>query len=190
MKLSEMFTLLNIYVDDVVAATTATTLFNAGQNKMAAEIKAAFPQLTASVTDGTFIFPEKYHETPVLYAAAMIKAQDSSVREKESYLNQFHDGLNSFTENWDVPARYKDDINVQQFIAIDGQTKFTITKDSYAYNFSNIQVFVNDLEISAFSADSTNAITLVKACVAGDCVTTTWIVNDSLQRPPYPWFTF
>lgn len=189
MKLSEMFTLLNLYVDDVVASTTATTLFNAGQNKMAAEIKAAFPQLVATNPDDTFIFPEKYHETPILYAAAMIKAQDSSIREKGSYLDQFQDGMNSFTENWDVPPRYKDDINVQQFIATAGQTKFTITKDSYTYQFSNIQVYVNDLKVS-FETDETNAISLATACTAGDFVTATWIVNDSLQRPPYPWMAW
>ena len=189
MKLSEMFTLLNLYVDDVVASTTATTLFNAGQNKMAAEIKAAFPQLVSTNPDDTFIFHEKYHEIPILYAAAMIKSQDSSIREKGSYLDQFQDGVNSFTENWDVPPRYKDDINVQQFTATAGQTYFTITKDSYTYQYSNIEIYVNDLLVP-YQVDEANGISLYTACTAGDLVTATWIVNDSLQRPPYPWFTW
>lgn len=189
MKLSEMFTLLNLYADDVISPAIATVLFNAGQNKMAAEARASFPQLDPTNTEDSFVFDAKYHETPVLYAAAMIKAQDSSVREKGSYLDQFNDGLHSFTENWDVPPRYKDDINVQQFIATAGQTTFTITKDSYTYLYANVKVFVNDLGAS-YTADEDNSITLATACTAGDCVTVTWIVNDSLQRPPYPWFTF
>lgn len=189
MILSEMFTLLNTYVDDVVPSTTATVLFNAGQNKMAAELKAAFPQLVATNQDDTFVFDVKYHEIPVLYAAAMIKAQDSSIREKESFLSQFHDGMTLITENWDVPPRYKDDINVQQFTATAGQTYFTITKDSYTYRYSNIQVFVNDLVVT-FQVDENNGISLDTACALDDHVTATWIVNDSLQRPPYPWMTW
>lgn len=189
MRLADMFTLLNTYADDVVPPSTATMLFNAGQNKMATEIRAKFPQLVATNTEDTFVFDEAYHEIPILYAAAMIKAQDSSIREKNSYLDQFQDGMNGFTENWDVPPRYRNNINVQQFTATEGQDVFTITKDSYTYRYSNVQIFVNDLEVP-FQTDEMNQFSLYTACTAGDAVTAAWEVNDSLQRPPYPWMSW
>lgn len=187
MKLSDMFTLLNLYVDDVVASTIATTLFNAGQNKMAAEIKAAFPQLVATNVDDTFVFSEKYHEIPVLYAASMIKAQDSSIREKESFLSQFQDGLASFTENYDLPAKYKDDVNVLQYVAITGQQSFTIPSDTYVYPYANLKVYVDNVRTYEFTTPTNTSFSLNTACVGGEYITAIWDIDHAMQEPPYPW---
>jgi hypothetical protein len=187
MNLSDMKAMLDGYVDDVIDITLATRLLNAGQNKMATSARASFPQLAATVTDGTFVFPEKYHETPVLYAAAMIKAQDSSIREKESFLAQFQDALADFTENWDVPARYKDDINVQQFTATANQTVFTITKDTYTTSYSRLEVYKNDVKITTFEDNGDGTFTLATGATAGDYITAIWEVNEMFQQPPYPW---
>ncbi len=187
MKLSEMITLLNTYVDDVVAASTATTLFNAGQNKMAAELKAAFPQLVSTAVDSTLSFSEKYHEIPVLYAAAMIKAQDSSVREKGSFLDQFHDGMASFIENYDLPAQYKDDVNVAQYVAAAAQQVFTITNDTYLDQYSNLKVYVNSVRTYDFTKPTATSFSLNTACVGGEFVTAIWDIDHAMQEPPYPW---
>jgi hypothetical protein len=186
MKLSDMFTILNAYVDDVVAATVATAFLNAGQNEMASEIKGAFPQLTATNLDDTFVFPEKYHEIPILYAAAMVKAQDSSIREKESFLNQFNQKVKVFTENYDLPAQYRDDVNSQQYVSTAGQTSYTITKDLYVPDYSNLKVYVNDIRIYTFTA-SGNVFTLKSESLLDDKVTAVWDIDHAMQEPPYPW---
>lgn len=210
MKLAEMFTLLNLYVDDVVSSTAATTLINAGQNKMAAEIKAAFPQLSVTDTEGTFVFPEKYHETPVLYAAAMIKAQDSSIREKESFLGQFEQGKADFIENWTVPPRYKDDQNVQQFrstadVSLVIPTTYTITSETYDPNFSQLIVYVNDLKTTRYTfptsevyptvttstySNNIKSFTLLDVPPADAYITAIWEIHAEYQSPPYSWWTF
>lgn len=187
MKLSDMFILLNTYVDDVVAATTATMLFNAGQNKMAAELKAAFPQLVSTVTDSTLSFDIEYHEVPVLYAAAMIKAQDSSIREKGSFLDQFQDGVASFIENYDLPAQYKKDINVKQYVATVGQQDFTILHDTYVDQYSDLKVYINNVKTTDFTKPTSSTFKLKTACVGGEFVTAVWDIDHAMQEPPYPW---
>jgi hypothetical protein len=206
MKLSEMITLLGVYADDVIDTTTATTLFNAGQNAMAVDIKASFPQLVSTNVNDTFIFPEKYHEAPILYAASMIKAQDSSIREKGSFLDQFMNAKADFVENWTVPARYRDDQNTQQFTAVAGQATFVITSDVYSYQYSNLKVYVNNALTSRFrvptmdlggpylsttiTSTDPKSFTLIEACAAGDAVTAVWEINQEYQQPPLPWWSF
>jgi hypothetical protein len=192
MKLSDLINLLNGYVDDVIDATTATRLFNAGQNQMAVDIKASFPQLIASNLNDTFVFPEKYHEAPVLYAAAMVKAQDSSIREKESFLSQFGLAVANFTENYDVPARYWETPSVQQFTATAGQTTFLITKESYNPDYSNLKVYINDVPTTSFSlaTDGTNSFILTTSAALNDAVTASWEQREEFTGPPMPWWSW
>lgn len=211
MKLSEMFTLLNVYVDDVVSSPIATTLINAGQNKMAADIKAAFPQLSVTNPDDTFVFPEKYHEIPVLYAATMIKAQDSSIREKESFLGQFNNGKADFVENWTVPPRYKDDQHIQQFRAtadattLAVPTTFTIASETYDFQFSELTVYINDIKTTRFTiptveiypivttptySNDVKSFTLSDVPPADAYITAIWEIHADYQQPPYAWWTF
>jgi hypothetical protein len=192
MILNDMVSLLNRYVDDVVDITTATALLNAGQNAMAENVEADFPQLASSDINGTFVFPQKYHEIPVLYAAAMFKAQDSSIREKESYLSQFHERLANFTENYDVPARYRDTATVQQFTATAGQTTFTIVKESYNPTYSNLKVYINDVPTTNFisATDGTNGFVLTNASTLGDAVTASWEQREEFSGPPMPWWSW
>lgn len=190
MLLSDMLLLLETYVDDSINNPDAVRWLNAGQNKMAVEVKAAFPQLT--ITSGlntTFVFPEKFHETPVLYAAAMYKAQDSSMQEKESFLMQFRDGLQEFSENYDPPARYRDDAITQQFIATAAQTEFTITKEGYNYRFGNLRVYVNDRRTDYFLPVVTGFLYTDPAPIlVGDAVTAVWEEHSDLYVRPaiYP----
>lgn len=194
MKLSDMYTLLGTYVDDVVTPTTATQLLNAGQNKMAVDAKAVFPQLSDSTPEGTFIFPEKYHEIPVLYAAAMVKAQDSSIREKGSYLDQFYSGMRDFTENYDIPMQYRDEQFIQQFTATLNQTDFLVTKDTFINsNLSGLKVYVNNRLVDFTTSAEyipTYTFRLKTASSAGDAVTAVWETHHEYDQPPMPWWTW
>lgn len=210
MKLSEMNALLNVYVDDVVDITTATTLFNAGINKMSIEVKSNLPILSSATPDSPPAFPAIYHEIPVLYAATMIKAQDSSLREKGSFLQQFDLALSNFSENYDPPMQYKDSQNTQQFIAVAGQTTFVITQDTYNRPYANLTVYVNGKEIpptwvllpttiltsrtvintTITTSNDPNSFTLVKPCVAGDMVTALWEIHAEFERPPVQWYSW
>lgn len=191
MILSEMIALLNTNVDDVIDNATAVRWLNAGQNQMAAEARASFTQLSATNLNGTFDFPEKYHETPVLYACAMYQSSESSIGEKNSYLGQFQDGLKTFIETYDVPMPQRDDSNTQQFVktATDNNT-YTITKRGYSLQ-SNLKVYRNNIETTLFTMTD-NSFTLsqivgVQVSVVGDKITATWEDRPDLQEPPYPW---
>ena len=191
MILSEMIALLNTNVDDVTDNTTAVRWLNAGQNQMAAEARASFTQLSATNLNGTFDFPEKYHETPVLYACAMYQSSESSIGEKNSYLSQFQEGLKTFIETYDVPMPQRDDSNTQQFVktATDNNT-YTITKRGYSLQ-SNLKVYRNNIETTLFTMID-NSFTLteivgVQVPVVGDKITAIWEDRPDLQEPPYPW---
>lgn len=153
---------------------------------MAIEARASFPQLSSSNTDGTFAFPEKFHEIPVLYACAMYQSSESSISEKNSYLSQFNEGLKSFIENYDVPVAYRDDSNTEHFTSTAGQTTFTITKRGYSYR-TNLKVYLNGVETTSFEK-SENSFILFSTPTTGTQVTAIWEDRPDLQEPPYPWW--
>ena len=194
MILSEMIAMLNANVDDVVDNVTATRWLNAGQNQMAVEARAVFTQLDATDTNGTFDFPEKYHETPVLYACAMYQSSESSVGEKNSYLVQFQDSLKSFIENYDIPMSQRDDTNTQQFVktALDANT-YTITKRGYVDGYkSNLKVYRNNIETTLFTITDksftlTN-LTGIQEPQVGDKITAVWEDRPEMNEPPYTWW--
>lgn len=190
MKLTEMQSYLRFLVDDAVDAGITAILLNDGQNKMAIEVKATFPQLVAENPDSTFVFPEKYHSMPVFYAAAMYKGFDSSVREKDSYMGDFLNGLPNFSENYNPPYRYWDDYNVQQFTAVNGTFTYTIKKDGYNRKYADLRVYVNDLPVSfvASTTDDTFTIDSSITLVTGDFITVIWEIHTDLVEPPYAWW--
>lgn len=189
MQLKDMIELIELYIDDVVQAKDAVRLLNAGQNKMATEVRANFPQLTlTSDLSGTFIFPEKFHEIPVLYAAGMMKAVDSSLPEKQDYLGQFVAGVKDFAENYSPAPQYRDESNTQQFTATVAQTDFTITKESYSQSYGNLRVYVNGLPSVSFTTFGDTSFRLKDPLVAGDFVTAVWDerYDYSIQPVNYP----
>jgi hypothetical protein len=189
-----MIQMINANVDDVVDNTTAVRWLNAGQNQMAVEARASFTQLSATNLNGTFDFPEKYHETPVLYACAMYQSSESSIGEKNSYFVQFQDGLKSFIENYDVPMVQRDDTNTQQFTktAIDANT-YTITKRGYVDGYkSNLKVYINNVETTLFTINDKSftltEIVGVQVPVDGDKITAQWEDRPEMIEPPYTWW--
>ena len=187
-----MISLLNANVDDVVDTTTAIRWLNAGQNQMAVEARALFTQLSENNLTGTFDFPEKYHEIPVLYASAMYQSSESSIGEKNSYLAQFQEGLKAFTENYDVPIELRDDSNTQHFTKATGDNNmYTITKRGYS-DRSNLKVFINGIQNEYFTLNNKSFIiqydTVTNPEPAnGVKITATWEDRPDLQDPPYPW---
>jgi hypothetical protein len=189
MQLSQMVNLVNLYIDDVEDTDTIISLLNRGKDLMAVEVNCEFPDVVKSsdMTD-TFVFDSKYHEIPVYYAAAMFKSKDSAVREKESYMSQFSDGIRNFTENYDPPVQYLRTSNVQQFTATAGQTDFTITKNDYSYPYGNLKVYVNGQLASFEFGDVPTIFTLETAATEGDKVTAQWEINSEYSYAPafYP----
>jgi hypothetical protein len=187
-----MINLLNANVDDVVETSTAVSWLNAGQNKMAAEARASFTQLSATNLNGTFDFPEKYHEVPVLYACAMFQSSESSIGEKESYLRQFEEGVKSFIENFDIPVELRDDSNTQHFTkTATDENQYFITKRGYS-DRSNLKVYRNGVETTLFSLIEKNGFEIlfivnVQEPAVGDKITARWEDRPDLQEPPYPW---
>lgn len=187
MNLQEMIDAINRRVDDVVDPTDAIEWLNAGKNRMAMAVKANFPDLTASDMQGSFAFPAKYHEGPVLYAAAKFKELDSSLAEAANFMSQFELILREFMENYEIPPRYRDDHLSQQFIATAGQTVFTITKNSYNPRYGDLKVYVNDRLVERKLGDGTDFVLLTPAS-AGDAVTAVWEEHFDLVEPPYNWW--
>lgn len=187
-----MINLINANVDDVAEVDIAVMWLNAGQNYMASEARASFSQLSVDNLTGTFDFPEKYHEIPVLYACAMYMASQSSISEKESYLRQFNEGLKSFIENYDIPIESRDDTNTQHFTktATDENT-YTITKRGYSER-SNLKVYINGIQNDYFVKDGKSftieydVVYNVEPAV-GAKITARWEDRPDLEEPPYSW---
>jgi len=180
--------LVELYVDDVVDNNTLVTLLNMGKNRMAQEVKCRFPDITLTTNlDDTFVFSEEYHEIPVFYAAAMIKAQDSSIREKESFLAQFELGLQNFVENYDPPVQYLDLPNVEHFTATAGQLQYTITKNDYHPTYGNLKVYRNSIRVFDIEKDGNSfSLPITETVSDGDIITAIWEINaDYIYRPAF-----
>jgi hypothetical protein len=192
MNFSDMQQLLRFLVDDTVEAGITATLLNMGQNEMATAVKCDFPQLSSDVPSGTFVFPEKFHKLPVFYAAAMYKGYDSSVREKDSYMADFQNGLPNFTENYTPPYRYWDDFNVQQFRAVDSVFTYNITKDGYDRRYADLRIYVNDVPVKASTSTTDNTFTIDSSVglVSGDYITVIWEIHADLVSPPHEWWRY
>jgi len=191
-----MIALINANVDDVVDTQTAVRWLNAGQNQMAIEARANFSQLDASNSDDTFDFPEKYHETPVLYACAMYQGSESSLSEKTVFMQQFSEGLKSFIENYDIPMEFRDDSTIQQFIKTStDNNQYFITKRGYS-NKSNLKVYINGFQTSYFYLIQVNGkqgfelqnIVNVQEPQVNDKITATWEDIPEMIEPPYSWW--
>lgn len=182
MNFAAMKTLLEYYVDDTVDTPIALTLVNEGKNKMAAAVHAKFPDIVESGTGDTFVFDERFHELPVLYAAAMVKAYDSSIREKESFMFDFQSGLKDFVKEYSPPIQYVKGDFLQSFTAVAGDTTFTVTDSSFS-TYGNVDVYLNSSPVP--HTRNGNVITLVNPLVGGETVTVTWdpLGYDNVQ----PW---
>lgn len=190
MTLQEMILAINRRIDDVIATADAVEWLNEGQNLMGIAVGAKFPQLIASDTTSTFVFDERFHNIPVLFASARYKEQDSSLNEANNFLNQFEAYKKDFVENYEVPMRYREDRQSQQFIATEGQDTFTITKIDYDPYSGELKVYVNDLPVSLsnIGTGDDKSFMLDIPCTEGDAVTATWEYHSDLIEPPYPWW--
>lgn len=193
MNVADMIKVINSYVDDVVPNDDAIRWLNLAKDRMATEVKSIFPDLPTVAQDqtlsGTFVFPSKYHETPCLYASAMYKAQESSIVEKNSFLQQFEIGLRNFSENYNPPMQYRDEPNIIQYTATAAQTDFVISNDMFTPYYSNVSFYVNSLPNDYFSVESKSKFiyTGTTALSAGDKVTLIFEQNANFVEPPYTW---
>lgn len=213
MNVSDMYTYVSRLVDDVPIVDDVIGWLNAGQNIMASECQALFPQLQSSVADptmaGTFVFPVKWHHIPCIYAAAMYKAQDTSFQEEQMFMQQFNDLKKTFVQYYDAPEQYVDSAISQQFMASAGQTTFVITKNTYNPQFGDLKVYVNGIADNNFtiptnlypgpttiitttttSSNDPNSFTLGIACNANDLVSCVWEEHFDLVNPPYNFWTW
>lgn len=184
MKVSEMLTRLQLYIDDTVESEEdAIGILNDGKNRMALAVKATFPDVTsASGGSDSFVFPTEYHEGPVLYAAAMYKAVDSSIQEKNSFMGDFQEILRDFQENYDPPMQYQKNSYTQHFVATAGQLLFTITGETFT---GKPKVYINSQRTYDYNVDG-NEITLYNGAIEGDILSAVWDENAAFTQPPYP----
>lgn len=207
MNLQDMIAAINRRVDDTISTTDAVDFLNAGQNVLAMEIGASFEQLQVTNLSGTFDFPEKYHEIPVIYACMRFKELDSVLTEANNYRAQFEQMKKYFVTSYQIPIWQRDDRLVQQFIALGGQTAFVITKDGYDPNQGDLQVYKNGIKLMAWErvistvvdeADIVTTLTttndpygfiVTNACVLGDKITAIWEEHQDIVEPPYSWWS-
>lgn len=194
MKVQEMITYVAHLVDDVPDTNDVISWLNTGQNIMSQTVQARFPQLLNTTQDpnltGTFVFPEKYHHIPCLYAAAMYKAQDTSFQEEQMFIQQFKDQVDVFTAYYDPPQQYNDSPTSQQYTASAGDTTFAITKDTYDRKFGDLRVYVNGVRTLNFTLPQVNdpnpnTFTLNTPANSGDFISALWEEHFDLVDPPY-----
>lgn len=182
MNFAEMKVLLEFYVDDAVDTPIALRLINEGKNQMAAAVNASFPDITETSPGDVFVFDTRFHELPVLYAAAMVKAYDSSIREKESFMFDFQTRLKDFVKNFVPMIEYEDSDNVQHFTAAANQMEFTVTKPSYT-SYGDLDVYVNSTPVPYRRYG--NVITLETPLTGGERVTIQWDLTGYNDVPSY-----
>lgn len=183
MNFADMKKLLEFYVDDVVENDIAVMMFNEGKDEMAVAANAVFPDIRNSSDDGDeFVFDKRFHRLPVLYAAAMVKAYDSSIREKESYMVQFQNGLKDFVQKCEIPPQYKKSVTTQHFTITNpnGQSEFTITSDFFD-TYGNREVYVNSEPVDAVWQG--NRVTLTTPAPQGSVVSVMWDPPYLLAQP-------
>lgn len=187
MDLATMIRMVNFNVDDVIDNQDIVDLLNRAKDRMAAEVGARFPdiELTGDLSD-TFAFDEEYHELPVLYASAMVKAMDSSIVEKESFMSQFLDGLRLFAAKYTPPVQYWHRDNCEQFDAEEGQTVFVVTKPHYKPTKRRfISVYINGIPTDNFSYHGREFV-LSDDIKEGDRITIVWEADSVYtNRPAY-----
>jgi DNA gyrase/topoisomerase IV subunit B len=186
MNLQEMINAVYRRVDDSPATADVVEWLNSGKNKMAIAVNATFPDLsaTASFQTQTFVFDDKFHELPVLYASARYKEQDGVFNEAQNFMFQFDQGLKEFVVKYEILPQYRDDHTTQQFIATSAGQTFTITKQTYDATRGDLKVFVNNIKASEFTIEDNGTVT-VPACVIGDHVTMVWEDHVDMVEPPY-----
>jgi hypothetical protein len=203
MILSDMINAINRRIDDSIAVADATEFLNAGQNILAMEIGASFNQLNSSVLTGTFDFDAKYHEIPVIYACMRFKELDSVLTEANNYRAQFEQMKKVFIQSYQLPPALRDDRLAQQFTALDGQTAFIITKETYSptrgvlilykngsklLTWTRVSSTVEDESLVSTTTTTTNdprGFLLTYPCVLGDKITAVWQEHNDLVNPPY-----
>lgn len=176
MNYGDMKKLLEYYVDDVVDTTTTTALFNSGKNKMAIAVHAEFPDITPTAPNDNFVFDARFHEIPVLYAAAMAKSYDSSLQEKNSYLNQYETGLRDFIQNYDPPIQYLRQEYMQHMTVSEllGTTSVAVTNPTYNTR-GVVDVYVNSVPVT-YTGTATG-IDLISPAPLGSVITVVWEPN-------------
>lgn len=206
MTLQEMIDAINRRVDDTISTTDAVEFLNAGQNLLAMELNATFSQLAVTNLNGTFDFDAKYHEIPVIYACMRFKELDSVLTEANNYRVQFDQMKKYFISNYQIPVWQRDDRLCQQFIALDGQTTFVITKETYDPSQGVLSVYKNGSKLVTWTqvistvADEGQVTTtttttndprgfiLTYACALGDVITAVWEEHQDIVEPPYSWW--
>lgn len=191
-------------IDDAPPDITVIKWMQSGQNRLASAIGAKFPDF---VTNGTFdpsaspVFDSKWHEALAVFACARYKESESSMQEVTNFQQQFEDLKKEFAERYQVPVQYMDNDYSQQWTNVAGQTTFTITKNGFDQNYSNLKVYINGiLQVdwqftSPVTSTSTNVnnFTLggtIPALVSTDIVTAIWDNQNQLLEAPYPFWTW
>ena len=177
MNYAEMKTMLEYYVDDEVDNPIALRLLNEGKNRMALAVHAKFPDITQISGDDVFVFDDRFHNTAVLYAAAMVKTYDSSIAEAREFENKFELGLREFVENYDTPIQYSMEGNIQNFVVTDetaGTPVFRVTDRDYNM-YGEITVYVNG--IPAPHQKYGSEVRLYNNPTVNDVVTIQWDQN-------------
>lgn len=109
MNLQQMKRAFESRVDDTADMTDLVEWLNSAKNDMAIAAKAIFPDIDQSNLDDSFVFDERYHEAPVIYACARFKEQDSSLNEAIHFQNLYETKKKEFVSRYVVPVKYQDD---------------------------------------------------------------------------------
>ena len=186
MNVAQMKKMLEFYVDDIVENDIAVQLFNEGKNEMAIVVDADFPdlQITSDLSD-EFAFDEKYHNAPVLYAAAMVKAYDSSLNEKNSFMQQFQQAVARFNTNYVVPIQFRNEAGYWHYTVTEdaGVTEVSVS-DEYYHTWSWVKVYLDEV-LTNDAGVYGNKITFPSVVPKGTIITVCWDINPVYQRSTY-----
>jgi hypothetical protein len=178
-------------VDDSPSSANVVEWLNAGINVMATRVNAIFPLLSATDSNSKLPFDDKWSEIPVMYACARFKQSDLMTGDAQMYMQQFESLIREFIMRYEVPAQYKDDPNTEQFVALAGQTVFTITKETFHSATGDLVVYKNNKKLLTTQYEVTDTgFELALGASVNDFVTAVWEYHVDLLEPPYSWWTW
>lgn len=204
MNLGELKQMVWDTIDDAPIDLTVVRWMQSGQNRLASAVGAKFPDFVDNNSfDPNFtpVFDSKWHEALAIFACARYKESESSMQEVTNFQNQFDDLKKEFAERYQVPVQYLDSDHSQQFTNAAGVTEFTITKDGFDQNYSNLKVYVNGiLQVDWQFTNPTNSTSTnqnnftlggsIPTLVSTDIVTAVWDNQNQLLEAPYPFWTW
>lgn len=188
MTLDELRGVIQGTVEENPSLTNTIRWVNTMISTINLEMDISVPHLSFTAAGGESLpLPNEYSALFINFCCAKSKEFDGSIGDASYYMNEFKELKKEFISTYQVPVYYRNDRLVQQFVASQDQTVFTVTKEGYEPKYGDLKVFINGVrETDPIINDDNTFETSARS--AGDKVTALWEEHTDMVEPPYMWW--